>query len=463
MNAPAGIQEKTPAWAGSSPAQASGAGLGVSPAHEAVKKVVVGDLSIDVIGFERHRGNVLCLLSVSTPYTSSTLMLLNKGKFESSDLVDLRKALGEFKYRKENGAEIHEYGAVTQGGFIVFFRPIVLLRDDAVKLKSAELQLSERAKTELYRLLIDARLDILTTLLKASVLPGSTGSVGRELLYKLDLGVWSDLKPLLYTFVSDAKYVYGPVSITFIPYTFKAEVKIKEIRFYTVKAKPKPFYYDGYIIVGLGKKRDIYVVDGGERTLVYHVTPSFTYVHEQYRNTVFPPAAVTTGYFENRKWSMLHAKLGNIVLVPENADLTTAEKLTQLPEKFGKVEVLRGEVFRHDGRVYVKSDDDVVLYHPYRGTLVVRAGTYRVERIEYVVQNLPFEKWRDRVGGVLAELAETNEKAGALLEELRSLKVESLSEFVEKLSGVVGEDLRLLSRTPRPTHEDIETWIKAME
>jgi predicted CopG family antitoxin len=86
-----------------------------------------------------------------------------------------------------------------------------------------------------------------------------------------------------------------------------------------------------------------------------------------------------------------------------------------------------------------------------------------VERIEYVAQNVLFEKWRDRVGGVLAELAETNEEAGALLEELRSLKVESLSEFIEKLSGVVGEDLRLLSRIPRPTREDIETWIKAME
>jgi hypothetical protein len=421
----------------------------------------IGDLSIEVLGFERHRGSILCLLSVSTPFTSK-LMLLNKGKFESSSLVDLRKALGEFNFRKENGAEIYENGAITQGGFIVFFKPVVPLRDNA-KLKSGELQLPERMKTELYRLIIEARLHILTALIKASVLPGSTGRIGKELLDKLDIGVWSDLKPLLYAFVSDSKYVYGPVNITFIPYTFKAEVEIKKIRFYTVKAIPRPFYYDGYIIIGLGK-RDIYVVDGGERTLVYHVTPSFTYVHEQYRGTVFPPALVTTGYFNERKWSMLHAKLGNVLLVPESADLSTAEKLAQLPEKFGKVEVLRGEVFRHDGRVYVKSDDgDVVLYHPYRGTLVVRAGTYRVERIEYVAQNVLFEKWRDRVGGVLAELAETNEEAGALLEELRSLRVESLSEFIGKLSGVIGEDLRLLTRTPRPTREDIETWIKATE
>jgi hypothetical protein len=239
----------------------------------------IGDLSIEVLGFERHRGSILCLLSVSTPFTSK-LMLLNKGKFESSSLVYLKKALGELKYRKENGAEIYENGAITQGGFIVFFKPVVPLRErDAVQLRSAE-QLSEKIKTELYRLIIEARLDILTTLLKETVLPGSLGRVGKELLDKLDLGVWSDLKPLLYTFVSDAKYVYGPLSITFVPYSFKAEVEIKKIRFYTVKAIPRPFYYDGYVIIGLGKKRDIYVVDGGERTLVYHITPSFTFIHE---------------------------------------------------------------------------------------------------------------------------------------------------------------------------------------
>jgi hypothetical protein len=425
-------------------------------------KVVIGDLSIEVLGFERHRGNMLCLLSVSTPFISK-LMLLNKGKFTSSNLVDLKKALGEKKYRKENGSEIYENGAVTQGGFIVFFRPIVPLRDGAVKLKSAEQQLSEKMKTELYRLIIEARLDILTTLLKTSVLPGSTGRIGRELLNKLDLGVWSDLKPLLYTFTSDSKYVYGPVSITFVPYSFKAEVEIKKIRFYTVKARPKPFYYDGYVIVWLGK-REIYVVDFGERTLVYHVTPSFTFIHEQFRGTVFPPAAVTTGYFNKRKWSMLHAKLGNVVLVPDAADLATAEKLARLPESFG-IEVLRGEVFfrQENGRVYVRSDDDVVLYHPHRGILSVQAGTYRVERIEYVAQNVLFEKWRERVGGLLAELAESNKEASALLEELRSLRVESLSEFVEKLSGVVGEDLRLLTKIPPLTREDVETWIKATE
>jgi len=35
MNAPAGIQERTPAWAGEEPAQVSGAGSGASPAHTA--------------------------------------------------------------------------------------------------------------------------------------------------------------------------------------------------------------------------------------------------------------------------------------------------------------------------------------------------------------------------------------------------------------------------------------------
>jgi len=431
-------------------------------------KVTIGDLCVDILGFERHRNNILCLLSVSTPLTSPTLMLLNRGKFKSSNLVDLRRALGEFKYRKENGAEIHENGAITEGGFIVFFKPVVPLRHEAVQSASEppEMELSEKTKMELYKLLIDARLYILTTLLETSVLPGSAGRVGRELIDKLDLGVWSDLKPLLYTFVSDAKYTYGPVNISFIPYSFKAEVEIGKIRFYTVKAKPTVNYYDNYVIVGLGK-REIYIVGGGERTLVYHVTPSFTYIHEQFRYTVFPPSIVTNGYFKERRWSMIHAKLGNVILVPEDdLDLAAAERLPQLPEeKFGKIEVLRGEVFRRwDGRVYVRcGSGDIVLYHPHRGTVNVPAGTYRVERIEYITQNVPFERWRERVGGLLAELAETKEEAAELLEELSSLRVESLPEFVKKLSNVVGEDLHLLSKIPPLTREDIEIWIKATE
>ncbi|MCC6005760.1 MAG: hypothetical protein LM590_15580 [Thermofilum sp.] len=364
--------------------------------------ISVGEVKIEVLGAEhfctvcdafswrchsRHRSGNLFVLRVSVPYKEPVLFLISRGEFKEVRSVNVQRVLGELVFRKMSGTEVYERGKITAAGWISFSEPVLRVREEDVNVEQLRKDLTPEERELLYILLDEHKVMLLTKFIAALSEESPLLRDGiHSFIESLDLGVWTPLKPLLHTFASNKVYWINKACITFIPFSFKAQFELGKIKFRVTKARPEIFRlagYDNVTVVKLGKRRTIYVVDGGERVSVYYELPHVVYAYEQYRDLLHPAAALDPKYFEENKENLFKRRLGDILFTPSESAPSEA-KVEQLPDWAGKLRVLQGRIVTTDGNYYVKSDGDIVLYHPEHGTLTLPAGVYRVERVQYL-------------------------------------------------------------------------------
>ena len=363
--------------------------------------ISVGEVKIEVLGTEhfctvcgafswhchaRHRSGDLFVLRVSVPYREPVLFLLSQGEFKEIKSVNVQSVLGELIFQKMSGTEIYERGKITAAGWISFEPAVLRLKEEDVN--TTELKDPTREQQELLYLLLDEhKLTLLTKFIAAL---SEESPLLRENVHRfienLDLGVWTPLKPLLHTFASNKVYWVDKARIAFEPFSFKAKFELGKIKFKVTKARPEIYRlsdYDNVAVVKLGKRR-IYIVDGGERVSVYYELPSYiVYAYEQFRDRLHPAAAIDPRYFKQNMENLFKSRLGDILFIPSESAPSEAKE-TVLPEWVGKLRVLQGRVTANGSHYYVESDSDVVLYHPEHGVLVLTAGTYQIERVQYL-------------------------------------------------------------------------------
>jgi hypothetical protein len=363
--------------------------------------VSVGELSIEVIGTEhfctvcdafswycyaRHRSGVLFILRVSVPYREPALFLLSQGEFKEIKSINVQSVLGDLVFRKMSGTEVYERGKITAAGWISF-KPVLRVREEDINVEQMRKELRLEERELLYLLLDEHKVALLTKFIAAMT---ETSPLLRENVHRfienLDLGVWTHIKPLLHTFVSNKVYWVDKARIAFEPFSFKAEFELGKIKFKVTKARPEIYRlsdYDNVTVVKLGKKRKIYIVDGGERVSVYYELPHVVYAYEQFRDRLHPPALLDPQYFKQNMENLFKSRLGDILFIPSESAPSEAKE-TVFPEWVGKLRVLQGRVTANGNHYYVEHDSDVVLYHPEHGTLTLPAGVYRVERVQYL-------------------------------------------------------------------------------
>ena len=362
--------------------------------------VNVGELSIEILGTEhfctvcdvfswychaRHRSGNLFVLRVSVPYKNPVLLLLSRGEFKEIKSVNVQSVLGDLVFQKMSGTEVYERGKITAAGWISFSEPVLQVKEEDINADQLRKDLTPEERELLYLLLDEHKLTLLTKFIAAMA---ETSPLVRENVHRfiesLDLGVWTPLKPLLHTFASNKVYWAEKARIAFQAFSFKADFELGKIKFKVTKARPEAFRlagYDNVTVVKLGKRR-IYIVDGGERVSVYYELPYIVYAYEQFRDRLHPAAAIDPRYFEENMENLFKRRLGDILFIPSALLLDAKEAV--LPEWTGKLKVLEGRVVTDGSHYYVESDSDIVLYHPEHGTLTLPAGTYQIERVQYL-------------------------------------------------------------------------------
>jgi hypothetical protein len=297
-----------------------------------------------------------------------------------------------------SGTKIFEHEKVTAAGWISFHPAVLPLREEDVNaeaLGTGTLSLQER--DFLNMLLAEHKVRVVAEYLRALHEEAAmTQERAHGLIESIDLGVWTDVKPIVHTFISGNIYHAGGL-IFFREFSFTAKFECGSIVFHFTKAKPRVEQMGNMTRIELGEgKREIYVLRYGDRVSVYYVRPDAVFAFEQYRGYVHPRAILEREYFEEKKELLFKKRLGDILFVPEDGiDLEKAEKERETPSWLGKIEVLKGEVWRVKVNpvrceYYLANppEGDVVVYHPEHGALVLPrlgVGAYRIEPVRYRV------------------------------------------------------------------------------
>jgi hypothetical protein len=379
---------------------------------------VIGDLTIEVLGrehfctvcdrfswrcFSRHRSGILYILRVSASYEKPALLLLSQGEFKEIRTLKVERVLGDLVRARMSGTRIYEHGKITAAGWISFEPAVLPLREEDINidaLGTGTLSLLSLEERDLLNMLLaEHKVRVVAEYLRAlhEENPSAmTQERAHSLIETIDLGVWTHIKPIIHTFISGNIYHVGGM-IFFREFSFTAKFECGSIVFYFTKAKPKVEEQAGNITrIRLGEKgrREIYVLRYGDRVSVYYVRPDAVFAFEQYRGHVHPRAVLDREYFEEKKELLFKKRLGDILFVPEEGiDLEKAEKEREMPSWIGKVEILKGEVWRVKVNpvrceYYLANppEGDIVLYHPEHGVLVLPrlgVGAYRIEPVRY--------------------------------------------------------------------------------
>ena len=390
-------------------------GGAVTAAVHPVHKVAIGDLTIEVLGKEhyctvcdrfswhcytRHRSGDLFVLRVSVPYEKPALLLLSRGEFKKVKTLKVESVLGDLVRTRMSGTRIYERGKITAAGWISFHPAVLPLRWEDVSAEALGTGTLSPGERDLLNILLEEnKVRVVAEYLRAlheenpAVM---TQERAHGLVESIDLGVWTSIKPIVHTFISGNIYHAGGM-IFFREFSFTAKFECGSIVFYFTKAKPRVEQTGSATKIELGKegKREIYVLRYGDRVSVYYVRPDTVFAYEQYRGYVHPRAVLDPEYFKEKKELLFKKRLGDILFVPEDGiDLEKAEKVRETPTWFGKIEVLRGEVWRVKvnplhSEYYLANppEGDIVLYHPEHGDLILPrlgVGAYRIEPVRYL-------------------------------------------------------------------------------
>jgi hypothetical protein len=367
-----------------------------------MNKIEIGELKIEVIGTEHyctvcdkftwkcytlHRSGNLFILRVGASGENPILMLLSRGEFKEINSIEIKSVLGGHVKTKMSGTRVFSRGKITAAGWISFNSPIFIIEESDINTDNLRSDLTREEKELLNLLLDEFKLELLTKYLVAL-----NEKSGHDLKYlhwlidNMDLGVWTHLKPLLHTFLSDKTYFAGRAVLNFRPLSFKALFKIDDISFYVTKAKPKIYVISENLYeIELGQQRKIYVIDKKSvgPVAVYYRLHHVTYAHEQFKQHIHPTALISPSYFENYRDYLFNYRLGDILFI-QTSHLDNAKETAALPEWIGKLRILQGHIVTDDKDYYVTNDDNVVAYHPEHGVLMIDPGTYRLERIQYL-------------------------------------------------------------------------------
>jgi len=360
-------------------------------------EIKIGQLKIDVLGAEhyctvcseftwkcyrRHRSGNFYVLRVSIHSEEPVLLLLSRGEFKEINSLKVENVLGGIVKAKMSGTKIYSRGKITAAGWISFESAVMRIDEKDVNTEQLRKDMTKDEKELLYRLIDEHKINILTKYLVALSEKHDIKFL-HWFIDQTDLGVWTHLKPLLHTFVSDKVYSAGSALISFIPLSFRALFRAWDIKFNVTKAKPRIFVFNDVIEIELGKERRIYVIEKDERIAVYYRLHNTVYAHEQFRQHVHPVAQISPSYFDKYRPDLFHYRLGDILFIRSDTSANVNE--TQLPEWTGKLKILQGSIITDGENYYVSSDDeDIVAYHPEHGILVLYPGIYKIERVQYL-------------------------------------------------------------------------------
>jgi len=359
-------------------------------------EIKVGQLNIEVLGAEhyctvcseftwkcyrRHRSGNLYVLKVSILPEEPVLLLLSRGEFKKIDSLKVESVLGGLVKAKMSGTEIYSRGKITAAGWISFNSAVMRIDENDINNEQLRKDMTKDEKELLNRLIDENKIDIIT-----KYLVGLSEKHDLKFLHWFidhsDLGVWTHLKPLLHTFVSDKVYSAGSALISFIPLSFRALFRAWDIKFNITKAKPRIHVLPSDVIeIELGKERRIYVIEKDERIAVYYKLHSTVYAHEQFRQHVHPVAQISSTYFDQYRPDLFHYRLGDILFIRSD---TNANNETELPHWTGQLKILQGRIITDGENYYVSSDMDIVAYHPEHGVLMLYPGIYKIERVQYL-------------------------------------------------------------------------------
>jgi hypothetical protein len=80
-------------------------------------------------------------------------------------------------------------------------------------------------------------------------------------------------------------------------------------------------------------------------------------------------------------YKLFNNRLGDLLFLEGSAGLEPATR-----EQVVKLEILRGELVEEEGKLYVRGESEIILYHGEHGVLKLGAGVYQVYRVPYIIR-----------------------------------------------------------------------------